>query len=136
MRLTKAQRAQLRTMYDGHCAYCGIVLPDKWHADHFEFIQRDHKRVETSDGSGKWVAAPPLRPEFDVIENYRPSCAPCNLSKGRMDLETWRGWLAGHVTSLNSYHPTYRLAKQYGLIQETGAAVVFHFERVDGSKGA
>ena len=135
MRLTKQQRAHVHAMYGGHCAYCGIVLPEKWHADHFEFIQRDRKWVKTSDGMGKWVAAPPLRPERDVIENYRPSCAPCNLSKGPMDIETWRGWLAGHVNSLNAYHPIYRLAKAYGLVQETGVPVVFHFERIDGVKG-
>lgn len=35
----------------------------------------------------------------------------------------------GHINSLNSYHPIYRLAKSYGLIAETGAPVVFHFEK-------
>ncbi|MNG38046.1 hypothetical protein D3C84_1255930 [compost metagenome] len=47
-----------------------------------------------------------------------------------MSLEGWRRWIAGHVNSLNSHHPIYRLAKVYGLIQETGAPVVFHFEKV------
>lgn len=47
-----------------------------------------------------------------------------------MSLEVWREWLAGHVNSLNAYHPIYRLAKAYGLITETGAEVVFHFEKV------
>ncbi|WP_232453257.1 hypothetical protein [Burkholderia ubonensis] len=47
-----------------------------------------------------------------------------------MSLEQWRRLLAGHVASLNAYHPIYRLAKCYGLVQETGAPVVFHFERV------
>lgn len=50
-----------------------------------------------------------------------------------MSLEQWRLWLDGHVASLNSYHSIYRLAKCYGLIQETGAPVVFHFERVQAS---
>ena len=36
----------------------------------------------------------------------------------------------GCVYGLNSYHPTYRLAKSYGLIAETGAPAVFHFEKV------
>lgn len=47
-----------------------------------------------------------------------------------MSLEQWRRWLARHVVSLNAYHPIYRLAKCYGPVQETGASVVFHFERV------
>lgn len=47
-----------------------------------------------------------------------------------MSLEDWRRWLAGHVNSLNQYHPIYRLAKAYGLVTETGAEVTFYFERV------
>ncbi|HWL04535.1 MAG TPA: hypothetical protein VNQ99_06300 [Xanthobacteraceae bacterium] len=46
-----------------------------------------------------------------------------------MSLEQWRKWLAGHVNSLNAYHPIYRLAKAYGLIRETGDPIIFHFER-------
>jgi len=48
-----------------------------------------------------------------------------------MPLEAWREWIAGHVNSLNSYPPIYRLAKSYGLIAETGALVVFYFEKID-----
>ncbi|PTE00835.1 HNH endonuclease [Pandoraea apista] len=136
MKLTKAQREQLRLKYDGRCAYCGCQLPERWHADHFEPCIRDLKRVDTSNGGVRLATTTPLRPELDVIENMMPACPPCNISKGSMGLEYWRTWLAGHVTSLNSYHPIYRLAKQYGLIQETGAPVVFYFERVDGALGA
>lgn len=35
MKLTKQQRAELRNKYDGRCAYCGDLLSDRWHADHF-----------------------------------------------------------------------------------------------------
>ncbi len=46
-----------------------------------------------------------------------------------MSIEQWRAWLAGHINSLNAYHPIYRIAKQYGLIVETGVPVVFYFEK-------
>ena len=29
MTLTKKQRAEVFAMFDGHCAYCGCVLPEK-----------------------------------------------------------------------------------------------------------
>lgn len=65
-----------------------------------------------------------------------PACAPCNISKGRQTLEGWRQWLAGHINSLNSYTPIYRIAKAYGLIVETGKPVVFHFETVGSQNPA
>ncbi|WP_175971917.1 HNH endonuclease [Burkholderia sp. BCC0322] len=129
-RLTKAQREQLRNKYDGHCAYCGSTLADRWHADHFTPVVRAVQSKRSDDGQWKLVAGPAIHPERDVESNYMPSCAPCNISKGPLLLEQWRQLLAGHVASLNAYHPIYRLAKCYGLVQETGASVVFYFERV------
>ena len=118
MRLKKAEREQVRMKYSGRCAYCGNELGQRWHADHFEPVIRlpDDRVAEQLQNHN--------------LTNMMPTCAPCNLSKSRMQLEDWRRWLAGHVNSLNQYHPIYRLAKAYGLIAETGAEVVFHFEKV------
>ncbi|WCM21378.1 HNH endonuclease [Paraburkholderia bryophila] len=129
-RLTKAQREQVRQMFGGRCAYCGEPLPDRWHADHREAVVRALLTKQSEDGRYKLVSGPSLYPERDVLENFMPSCPPCNISKHSMSLEVWRKWLAGHVNSLNAYHPIYRLAKKYGLIQETCAQVTFYFERV------
>jgi len=63
------------------------------------------------------------------IDNMMPSCAPCNISKATFSIEQWRSIIAGHVGALNRNHPTYRLAKKYGLIAETNEAVTFYFER-------
>jgi len=42
MALTKNQRAELREMFGGRCAYCGCELPEKgWHADHIEPVRRE-----------------------------------------------------------------------------------------------
>ena len=116
MKLTKKQRLELSQKYGGRCAYCGCELPARWHADHFEAV------IRLADGAVE-------RSENQRLGNYMPSCAPCNLSKGRQTLEGWRDWIAGHVNSLNSYHPIYRISKAYGLIEETGNPVVFYFER-------
>lgn len=124
MKLTKAQRAELREKFGGRCAYCGCELPERWHADHYEPVVRNWGGYEK--------VKPAERPERHRMDNMMPACPPCNISKGSMPLEAWREWLAGHINSLNQYHPIYRLAKAYGLVQETGAAVVFHFERKEG----
>ncbi|AMW83946.1 Phage protein [Pseudomonas yamanorum] len=118
MRLKKAEREQVRLKYGGHCAYCGVLLGDRWHADHREPVIRvsDERVAEQAENHN--------------LDNMMPACAPCNISKGRQTLEGLRAWIAGHINSLNSYHPIYRLAKSYGLIAETGAPVVFYFEKV------
>lgn len=40
MKLTKKQRAELRDKFGGRCAYCGVDLPERWHADHYEAVKR------------------------------------------------------------------------------------------------
>lgn len=128
MRLTKAQRAALREKFGGRCSYCGCELGDRWHADHFEAVERKL----TMRGGRLMTTGELHKPQNDRLENFMPACAPCNLSKHSMTLESWRGWLAGHVKSLNAYHPIYRLAKSYGLVIETGKPITFYFERATG----
>lgn len=124
-RLTKAQRETVRQMFGGRCAYCGEPLPDRWHVDHVEPVHRKFVFKE-----GRTVTTGEMfRPENDTVANFMPSCPPCNISKHSMTLDVWRGWLAGHVKSLNAYHPIYRLAKRYGLVHETGSCITFYFER-------
>lgn len=142
MKLTKVQRATLQAMFGGLCAYCGEPLGDRWHADHVEPVQR-YKPVinkqflgESWKEKGVSSAVRLDRPENDTFENLMPACAPCNISKGPLRLDAWRDWLTGHVRSLNAHNTPYRLAKKYGLIQETGAPIVFHFERLAQKGGA
>lgn len=116
MKLSKAQRSELRMKYDGLCAYCGGPLPERWHADHHHAVVRLGSVIE--------------RPHHDIIDNLMPSCPPCNISKSRLSIEQWRDWLAGHLRSLNEHHSIYRLMKAYGLVVETGKPIVFHFERL------
>lgn len=127
MKLSKADREQVRLKYDGRCAYCGHPLPERWHADHFIAVKRHawgKRRGEMR------------KPEHHHLDNMMPSCPTCNISKGKLSLEAWRKWLAGHLKSLNDNHSIYRLAKSYGLVVETGRPVVFHFESVtqEGAK--
>lgn len=116
-------------MFDGKCAYCGEALADRWHADHIKAVTRISDFV-----NGKFIpTGQMLKPENDTnsLENYYPSCAPCNINKSNHEsLDNWRKVLEGKVNELNRDSSTYRHAKRFGLIKETGQKVVFHFERV------
>ncbi len=125
MRLTKSQRATLREMFGGHCAYCGQPLGDRWHADHVAPIVRSDwwaKRAGKEDTG-------PDYPERDTFANLMPACGPCNIDKHRMTLEEWRGQLQRRCGVLASSYSTYRSLIRFGLIVETQAPIVFYFER-------
>ncbi|WGS45730.1 HNH endonuclease [Burkholderia sp. JSH-S8] len=135
IRLTKAQREQVRQMFGGRCAYCGAGLTARWHADHFKPVRRDLEIVQTARGN-RFKSGPPTRPEFDVFENFMPSCAPCNIDKHAMDLEEWRKKLSRTLDVLNGNYPTYRHARRFGLLIETSAPIIFYFERVAADAGS
>lgn len=127
LRLTKQQREQLRMMFDGRCAYCGALLTDRWHADHVEAIERKLQYVR---GKGLVPTGESYKPENDTIENMMPSCPPCNIDKHSMSLDGWRRKLQDATGVLSRNNPTYRHAKRFGLVQETGAVITFYFERI------
>ena len=126
------RREELRMMFGGKCAYCGVMLERGWCADHVEPIYRITKYVETPNGpySYKLVATGECHhPERDTKENLFPCCRPCNIHKGPHMLETWRGNLQDLVGILQRGYPTYRHAVRFGQVIETSKPVVFWFER-------
>ena len=68
MNISKKQRNLIKQIYGGKCTYCGDILGDKWHVDHFESIRRNW------DGTCE-------NPENDHIGNLVPACVPCNLNR-------------------------------------------------------
>lgn len=115
-----------RAIYEktgGRCFYCGCELGEKgWHADHVEAIIRN------------WWTNTCERPELDTEDNKVPACASCNLMKAQLSVEGFRSKITKFVQSLNLYSNQYKLAKRYGLVQETGGTVQFWFERQGGSE--
>ena len=126
MKLTKSQRQALFERFGGRCAYCGQALRQRWHADHVKAVVR---RLHWERGKGLVPTGELYCPGNDAFENLMPSCAPCNIDKSTLDLESWRYELERKVEYLNRNYPIYRHAVRFGLVQETGARVVFHFER-------
>lgn len=82
-------RKKLYNKYGGRCAYCGIPLPRHgWHRDHKEPIIR-YKGVRYSFSGRNGC----VNPKNHNADNLVAACSGCNMDKGNMDLETWRGSL-------------------------------------------
>lgn len=131
MKLTKKQREELKMKFGGNCSYCGCELGKTWHADHLEPCRRDIESYRKENGSYALRSVGHGKPETNVIDNFMPACAPCNISKSSYTLESWRNYLRDQIEYLNAYSKKYRMARAYGLVEETGVDVVFYFERFD-----
>lgn len=121
MKLTKAQRAEVFRMFDGHCAYCGVKLGDRWHADHKDPIIRNTYLPQPNTPKV-------LRPKNHVMENMFPACAPCNIDKGSFCVEGYREWIMAHLTSLQR-QANFKSVMRHRVIAETNEPIVFYFER-------
>lgn len=132
MKLNKKQRAELKQKYDGHCAYCGELLGDKWHADHIEPIERKSDLIKCQHtGIYKFKYTGEMKnPNNDYYENLNPSCISCNIHKSSKTVDEFRRSLEMHINNLNdgSGYGIYRHAKRFGLIIETQKPVTFYFE--------
>lgn len=125
MNLTKPQRANIKSMYSGCCAYCGDVLGDKWHADHVVPVRREsvYKRGRGHVATGK------LQTQHDNMLNLKPACVACNINKYNLTLEQWRKALQSSCAQLRKYSGNYKHALRFGLITEHTPLITFHFER-------
>lgn len=131
MKLTKKQRAVLREKYGGKCAYCGNDLGERWHADHIEPVVR----LDWPSKIGM-QNRPPEYPERDTLENMNPACAPCNIDKHSMSLESWRSVIQRSNEVLIRDVSTFRRAVRYGLLTLSDNPVVFYFEKLNSQKQA
>lgn len=65
----------------------------------------------------------------DDFENLMPSCVRCNRWKSTFNLEMFRKEIGLQIERLNNYSNNYRMAKDFGLIEETDTSVIFYFEK-------
>jgi 5-methylcytosine-specific restriction endonuclease McrA len=131
MKLSKKKREALREKFRGCCAYCGVQLGDRWHADHIKPVRREHKWVKQEAGSYKMVQTGTVeRPENDHEDNLHPACTACNIDKHALSLEDWRKRLERLLGVCERNHSAYRHALRFGLVVPNPQAVVFHFEKL------
>jgi hypothetical protein len=126
MALTKAERAALREKFGGRCAYCGCELGEKWHADHIEPVDRELKHIP---GRGFVTTGKLHKPQNDTLANMNPACAPCNLDKHALSLDSWRELMQGSNAVLMRDVSTFRRAVRYGLVTLNATPIVFYFEK-------
>lgn len=125
--MSKADRQKIFDKYGGRCAYCGCELKGKWQADHL--IPRAFFK---SHVMGQYTIPAHLKhlgpQDCDHIDNMMPACCSCNNFKSTFHLELFRSEIQMQISRFRKYHPTFRLAERYGLVQETGVGVTFYFE--------
>lgn len=155
--MNKKDREIIFNKYGGRCSYCGCDLGKGWHVDHIEPVKRktrtvhQHwKHIETGEimlqnegirnlknslEGNKWQYVPRKEvpdgfyyPERHVLQNMIPACASCNINKHGDTIDDFRRLIEGFMKHLNERNTQYKLAKRYGLIQETIKPVVFYFE--------
>ena len=106
-KLTYLERNAIYDKCDACCAYCGA------HID-FKDMQVDHVMPLRKGGT-------------DSLDNMLPACRSCNFYKSTYDLEDFREQIS-LITSRLPREFIYKVALDYGLIQETGNEVIFYFE--------
>ena len=116
----KKDRELIFNKYGGRCAYCGCNLKKGWHVDHIEahwhnFTDEQSKKHGIIKGS-------------HALENKNPSCPRCNRWKATFTIEQFRREIQFQCVRLQGASSNYRMARDYGLIQETGIKVKFYFE--------
>lgn len=132
--MKKSDRQNIFDKYGGRCAYCGCELQKGWHVDEIEPVRRNWTHEWDTD-KGKHVRriVGVVHPERFHIDNQNPACASCNINKHSESIEQFRKNIAAYMKHLNEISTQYKIAKRYGLIQETGIDVKFYFEALTPS---
>lgn len=115
-----SKRDKVFAKYKGKCAYCGCELQKGWHIDHVEAVYRGWKDEHLQRSK--------IKRGSDDIENYNPSCPRCNRWKSTWTIEQFRAEISKQIERLKRDSPQFRLAMDYGIINETKQPVKFYFE--------
>ena len=126
----KIDREKIYDKFGGRCGYCGTIIDIKnMQVDHiisqrnFDFhIKNRHFHTPSFLKHLK---------EWDVhhFDNLMPSCRKCNNYKSSMSLETFKEEIKKQIERLEA-SVNFWLAKRFWLVKETGAEVIFYFEKL------
>ena len=136
--MKKEIRGKVYKKFDGHCAYCGEEIEyKKMQVDHMKpklhtwsnsEIDRHNRNVQNLIDRNVKTKARIIVRGSDDIENLFPACRRCNYHKSSLTIEGFREVIKHKIEVLNRDSTPYRIAKDYGLIQETDSPVIFYFE--------
>lgn len=105
--MPKALRVKVYKKYAGRCAYCGKQI-------RYEDMQVDHIKAVYLGGDNDF-------------NNLLPACRSCNFYKSTYDLEEFRQQINLIISRL-AREFIYKVALNYGIVEETGKEVIFYFE--------
>ena len=113
-KLTKAQRQQIHSMFNGHCAYCGCEIKlNEMQVDHIQSLERGGE---------------------DELYNMYPACRSCNHRKHTLTLEGFRIAIQDGPKVLMHSNVTYRNLVRFGVIAHPqNPKVEFYFEKIKKS---
>ena len=114
--ISKKVRIEVWEKYDHCCAYCGKELEYKdMQVDHLIPVQRERFKKYSED-------------EIESIDNLMPSCRRCNNYKRAHSIETFRRYIEEIPDKLTRDSFIYKVALDYGLIEEHRKHIKFYFE--------
>ena len=129
MAFSKKQREKIHSKYNGKCAYCGCEISVKqMQVDHI-IPQRNFLSHVKNRFRIPYFLTHLTEDDVNHEDNLNPACVVCNKWKSAHDLELFRSELFEQIKRLNSYSSNYRIAKRYGLLEETLRPIKFHFEQ-------
>jgi len=113
--------------YDKKCAYCGCSLvANNWHVDHLTPLYRGWSSSDVEKYG--------LIKGTNNIDNLKPSCPTCNISKSTFTLETWRMQLKTKIDRLRGNVTNFRIVEKFKLITVNNINVIFYFETLKKNK--
>lgn len=118
--MNKKTRDLVKSKYNNKCAYCGCELQKGWHVDHIEPKFRNQEEV-TLKGFKRERGK-------DDVSNYNPACPRCNRWKGTWSIEEFRREISLQIERLERDSAPFRIARDYGLLNETQKEVKFYYE--------
>lgn len=122
----KIDRVAIHNKYNGRCAYCGASI-------HIKDMQVDHIRPKFRFDE---IHFDEDIPDYDVddIRNLNPACRACNNWKSIYFIDEFKAQVLNQVAASRKYSRNFRMAERFGLVEETGKAVVFYFEEIRGEE--
>lgn len=112
-KLSKSEREKVKDKCNGRCAYCGIVLGEKFHVDHAQSFYRGG----TCD-----------------LDNLLPACFSCNNYKLTYSIEEFRILISRqHEIALRN-SVNYRTLVRFGRVEVDEKPVKFYFETLEVAK--
>jgi len=126
MGFSKKIRKAVFDKTDGHCAYCGCVLPPRWHVDHIVPKRRSSTEESLKNNHEERGG--------DNLENLLPACPSCNIFKDTQSLESFRKSIEHTYDTVLLGTKTISIAERYGIVTRQRIKVKFYFEKLKEAK--